>query len=126
MHPESCKCGHGLTALHNTCTRRCPVPSIFQALIQAYPHAIIEQDNRKGWTLHNACRFKCPLEGIKLLFQSYLDCGRHAAKVRDNEKGRTALYYAIRYNAPNVFVEMLLGFMDRVDVLDCDRDGMSV
>lgn len=46
--------------------------------------------------------------------------------MRDKEKGRTALYYAIRYNAPDGVVDMLLGFMDRVDILDCDRDGMSV
>lgn len=60
------------------------------------------------------------------MLQSVPDYGRYAAKVRDKEKGRTALYYAIRYNAPEGVVELLLGCMDRMDILDCDRDGMSV
>lgn len=61
-----------------------------------------------------------------MMLQSYPDYGRYAAKVRDTEKGRTALYYAMRYDAPEGVVDLLLGCMDRMDILDCDRDGMSV
>lgn len=58
--------------------------------------------------------------------QSYPDYGRYAAKVRDKDRGRTPLFYAIRYDAPEGVVELLLNYMNRMDILDCDRDGMSV
>ncbi len=123
----SYKCDHGLTALHHACSRRCPHPAVFAALINAYPNALIEKDYDKGWTpLHHACRFKCPAKCVELLLNSYPDFGRYACQVRDQRNGRTPLYYAIRYDAPDGVVEMLLNFMERSDILGCDRDGMSV
>ena len=126
-HHASYKCDHGLTSLHHACTRRCPHPAVFQALISAYPHALVEKDDGKGWTpLHHACRFKCPTECVRLLLHSYPKYGRYACQVRDKDKGRTPLYYAMRYDAPDGVVELLLKCMQRDDILDCDRDGMSV
>jgi len=126
-HHASYKCTDGLTPLHHVCSRRCPHPPVFQALIKAYPKALLVRDETKGWTpLHHACRFKCNREGVRLLLQSVPEYGRYAARVRDKERGRTPLYYAIRYDAPDGVVELLLQSMNRTDILDCDRDGMSV
>jgi hypothetical protein len=126
-HHASYMCTDGLTPLHHVCSRRCPLPPVFQALIKAYPKALLVRDETKGWTpLHHACRFKCNREGVRLLLQSIPEYGRYAAKVRDKERGRTPLYYAIRYDAPDGVVELLLQSMNRTDILDCDRDGMSV
>lgn len=126
-HHASYKCTDGLTPLHHVCSRRCPHPPVFQALIKAYPKALLVRDETKGWTpLHHACRFKCNREGVRLLLQSVPEYGRYAARVRDKERGRTPLYYAIRYDAPDGVVELLLQSMNRMDILDCDRDGMSV
>lgn len=61
-----------------------------------------------------------------MLLNSVPEYGRYAAKVRDKERGRTPLYYAIRYDAPEGVVELLLANMNCMDILDCDRDGMSV
>ena len=125
-HHASYTCADGFTALHHACTRRCPLPSVIAALIQAYPEALIEKDITKGWTpLHHACRFKCNKDGIHLLLQTIPEYGHYAAKVRDRERGRTPLYYAIRYDAPEGVVELLLSQMNCMDILDCDRDGMS-
>lgn len=60
------------------------------------------------------------------MLNSVPEYGRYAAKVRDKERGRTPLYYAIRYDAPEGVVELLLANMNCMDILDCDRDGMSV
>mmetsp|Transcript_16163 Transcript_16163/g.24161 ORF Transcript_16163/g.24161 Transcript_16163/m.24161 type:complete len:982 (-) Transcript_16163:31-2976(-) len=126
-HHASYTCTDGLTALHHACTRRCPHPSVFSSLIQAHPEALIKKDLTKGWTpLHHACRFKCNKDGISLLLNSVPEYGRYAARVRDKERGRTPLYYAIRYDAPEGVVELLLANMNCEDILDCDRDGMSV
>ncbi len=123
----SYKCDHGLTALHHACSRRCPHPAVFAALINAYPNALIEKDYDKGWTpLHHACRFKCPAKCVELLLNSYPDFGRYACRVRDQRNGRTPLYYAIRYDAPDGVVELLLNCMERSDILGCDKDGTSV
>ena len=124
----SYKCDDGLTALHHACSRRCPNPLVIQALIRAYPEAIKMMDyTNKGWTpLHHACRFKLNKESVWMILNSYKDYGRFAASVRDKERGRTALYYALRYDAPDGVVELLLEAMERKDILDIDRDGTSV
>ena len=124
----SYKCDDGLTALHHACSRRCPNPLVVQALIRAYPEAIKMMDyTNKGWTpLHHACRFKLNKESVWMLLNSYREYGKFAASVRDKERGRTALYYALRYDAPDGVVEMLLEAMERKDILDVDRDGTSV
>lgn len=98
-HPKyaSYTCSEGFTALHHVCTRRCPIPSVFSHLIQAFPRALIMKDEAKGWTpLHHACRFKCNKEAVGLLLGSFVEYGRFAARVRDKERGRMPLYYAIR------------------------------
>lgn len=124
----SYKCEDGLTALHHACSRRCPNPLVIQALIHAYPQAIQQMDDtNKGWTpLHHACRFKLNRESIQMLLYMYPDAGKLAARMRDKERGRTALYYALRYDAPEGVVELLLEAMEGKDILDVDRDGISV
>jgi hypothetical protein len=62
---------------------------------------------------------------MKVILLGYPEYGRYAAKIRE-ERGRTALYYAIRYQAPEGVVELLLGSMERSDILDCDNDNKSV
>jgi len=110
------------TALHHACNRR-PPASVVEALLRAYPDALVEQD-QKGWTpLHHACRFKACLDVVRLLLTLYPRLGKLAAGMRGN-RGRTALYYAIRYDAPEGVVEMLLD-VDSSVVLEKDRAGES-
>jgi len=60
-----------------------------------------------------------------LLLHLYKEKGIYAARLRCKEKGRTPLYYAIRYEAPEGVVELLLSCMTREDILDGDREGKS-
>ena len=114
----------GWTALHHACSRRCPYPNIVESLIHAYPGALITLDDR-GWTpLHHACRFKASKEVIRLLLRSYPVYGVRSAGMRCN-LGRSSLYYAIRYEAPQGVVEYVLN-ADPSAVVDEDRDGMNV
>jgi hypothetical protein len=76
--------------------------------------------------LHYACRFKAPVEGVRLLLHLYKEKGCSAARSRCRENGRTPLFYAIRYDAPEGVVELLLNCMSKQDVLDGDREGVSV
>jgi hypothetical protein len=126
-HPESAayKCPDGLTPIHHACSRRCPYPSVFHNLIQAYPNALTQIDEKGFTPLHYACRFKAPKEGVRLLLHLYKEKGCYAARLRCREKGRTPLFYAIRYDAPDGVVELLLNCMNKVDILDGDRDGQS-
>lgn len=125
-HPQyagyKCPRSH-LTALHHTCSRRCPLPEVADALINAYPDALLDVDD-KGWTpLHHATRFKATKDIVRLLLRSHLDKGRASASMRCN-KGRTPLFYAIRYDAPEGVMEMLLEANPSV-VLEEDREGES-
>lgn len=126
-HPASAayKCPDGLTPIHHACSRRCPYPSVFHNLIQAYPNALTQIDEKGFTPLHYACRFKAPKEGVRLLLHLYKEKGCYAARLRCREKGRTPLFYAIRYDAPDGVVELLLNCMNKVDILDGDRDGQS-
>jgi len=97
----------GWTALHHACNRRCPRPEVFEALIKAYPEALLEQED-KGWLpLHYACRFKAPTSAVKLLLQMDPSKGKIAVSQTEN-LGRTPLYYAVRYDAPPGVVGLLL------------------
>jgi len=50
------------------------------------------------------------------------EMGRWSARKRDN-RGRTPLYYALRYNAPPGVQELLLGCMRREDILEGGGEG---
>jgi len=76
--------------------------------------------------LHYACRFKAPRKGVQLLLHLYKDRGYYAARLRCREKGCTPLYCAIRYDAPEGVVELLLNSMSQSDVLDGDWEGKFV
>ena len=125
-HPQyaSYQCPRSrLTALHHTCSRRCPLPEVADALINAYPDALLDVDD-KGWTpLHHATRFKATKDIVRLLLRSHLDKGCASASMRCN-KGRTPLFYAIRYDAPDGVMEMLLEANPSA-VLEKDREGES-
>ena len=117
-HPHSAAylSSEGLTTLHLACSRRCSDPSVFSALIQAYPNALKIRDE-KGWTpLHHAARFKAPYEAIQLLLQMDPGLGQWSAGQKCN-KGRTALYYALRYDALDGVVPLLLSCMDQKEIL---------
>lgn len=49
----------------------------------------------------------------------------HASRLKCKENGRTPLYYAIRYEAPEGVVELLLSCMTKEDILESDKEGKS-
>jgi len=124
-NPESAKYvgPDGWNALHHACDRRCPHVDVIDLLLNAHPEAII-QTNDKGWTpLHRACRNKTSKDVVKLLLNKYIELGNRAASMRCND-GRSALHYALLYDAPEGVVDLLLA-ADPQAVLDEDRDGVS-
>mmetsp|Transcript_10480 Transcript_10480/g.19271 ORF Transcript_10480/g.19271 Transcript_10480/m.19271 type:complete len:915 (+) Transcript_10480:376-3120(+) len=113
----------GWNAMHHACDRRCPHVEVIDSLLSAYPEAIV-QTNDKGWTpLHRACRNKTPRDVVRLLLRKYPELGKRAASMRCND-GRSALHYALLYDAPEGVVDLLLQ-ADPGAVLDDDRDGVS-
>ena len=113
----------GWNALHHACDRRCPYVDVMDSLLSAHPEALI-QPNDKGWTpLHRACRNKTPRDVVRLLLRQHPELGKRAAAMRCND-GRSALHYALLYDAPEGVAELLLQ-ADPGAVLDEDRDGMS-
>ena len=98
----------GWTALHHACNRRCPRPEVIEALINAYPDALMAAEAEKGWLpLHYACRFKAPRDAVSLLQTMKPEMGKIAV-TRKDRMGRTPLYYAVRYEAPPGVVGLLL------------------
>lgn len=113
----------GWTALHHACSRRCDRVDLVEALLRAYPSALLDL-NEKGMTpLHYACRFKAPREVVRLLLYLFPALGKLAVSKRD-ALGRTPFWYAFRYDAPKGVVEMLLE-IDPSVVLEEDRTGES-
>lgn len=113
----------GWTALHHACNRRCPRPEVAEALIDAYPEALIAEEE-KGWLpLHYACRFKAPWEVVRLLLYKYPELGKIAVSRKDR-MGRTPLYYAVRYDAPPGVVGLLLE-VEPAAVLEEDQNDDS-
>ena len=124
-HPESAQYvgKEGWNALHHACDRRCPHVDVMDSLLTAYPEALV-QTNDKGWTpLHRACRNKTSRDVVKLLLRKYPELGKRAATMRCND-GRSALHYALLYDAPDGVVDLLLQ-ADPEAVLDEDRDHMT-
>lgn len=124
-HPEYAQYAgaDGWTALHHTCNRRCPQPRVAQALIEAYPDALLEEEE-KGWLpLHYACRFKAPKEVVHLLLSMFPDKGKTSVSRKDR-LGRTPLYYAVRYDAPPGVVGLLLQ-VNPAAVLEEDQNEES-
>ena len=113
----------GWTALHHACNRRCPLDEVIEALIKAYPDALLDLEEKGMTPLHYACRFKAPEEAVKHLLHLFPEKG-HAAVSKRDKQGRTPLFYAIRYDAPPGVVEMLLE-VDPKAVLDEDRNADS-
>ncbi|KAL3816247.1 hypothetical protein ACHAXA_000186 [Cyclostephanos tholiformis] len=124
-HPESAMYvgKEGWNALHHACDRRCPHVDVMDSLLTAYPEALV-QTNDKGWTpLHRACRNKTSRDVVKLLLRKYPELGKRAATMRCND-GRSALHYALLYDAPDGVVDLLLQ-ADPDAVLDEDRDHVT-
>jgi ankyrin repeat protein len=88
-NPEAAKYAgrDGLTALlHHACNRRCPDADVVEALIRAYPDALLEEEE-KGWTpLHYACRYKTATDVVRLLLHLYPEKG-HVAVSRSDRQG---------------------------------------
>lgn len=98
----------GYTALHHVCSRRCPKPDVFEAVIKACPEALLIEETTKGWTpLHLACRFKCKPEAVRKLLTLFPNKGKHTVSKPDRQR-RTPLYYAVRYLAPSGVVPQVL------------------
>jgi ankyrin repeat protein len=113
----------GWTALHHACNRRCPYPDVVEALIHAYPGALLQEDEKSWLPLHYACRFKAPKEVVRLLLHMHPESGKIAVSARDRQ-GRTPLYYAVRYDAPEGVVGLLLQ-VDPSAVLSEDQNDES-
>jgi ankyrin repeat protein len=113
----------GVEAILNAhaCNRRCPHADVVEALIRAYPDALLQTEEKGMTPLHYACRFKVPKEAVRMLLHLYPTRGHAVVSMRDL-KGRTPLYYAVRYEAPPGVVEMLLE-VDPTVVLEEDRNA---
>lgn len=111
------------TALHHACDRR-PPHDVVKKLILAYPDALLARDREKGWTpLHHACRFKASVEVIHHFLYLSPNRAKKAASIKGNG-GRTPIFFAIRYDAPDGVVEKLLD-VDTSGILAEDYRGSS-
>jgi ankyrin repeat protein len=64
---------------------------------------------------------------VQLLLHSFPEYGRKAAQEKCRIMGRIPLFYAIRYEAPNGVVELLLDYLRTVDdILEKDKVGISI
>jgi len=127
----------GWTALHHATNRRPPEFPV-EALVLAHPDAVFWAEKTKGMTpLHYACRFKASLEVIKLLLSAARKAkSDHAIQDMSPEekvrwacsstckKGRTPLYYALRYDAPDGVMELLLKHYP-LGGIRFDKSGLS-
>jgi ankyrin repeat protein len=113
----------GWTALHHACNRRCPRADVVEALIRAYPAALLQEEEKSWLPLHYACRFKAPTDVVRLLLHMYPESGRIAVEARDKQ-GRTPLYYAVRYDAPQGVAGLLI-HVDPSAVLEEDQHEES-
>jgi ankyrin repeat protein len=113
----------GWTALHHACNRRCDRVDVIEALLKAYPSALLDLSEKGMTPLHYACRFKAPRDTIRSLLYQFPALGKLAVSKRD-ARGRTPLWYAVRYDAPKGVVEMLLE-LDPTVVLEEDKTGES-
>lgn len=113
----------GWTALHHACNRRCPRADVVEALIRAYPAALLQEEEKSWLPLHYACRFKAPKEVVRLLLHMFPESGRIAVETRDRQ-GRRPLYYAVRYDAPQGVAGLLL-HVDPSAVLEEDQNEES-
>ena len=113
----------GWTALHHACNRRCPDADVVEALIRAYPDALLITED-KGWTpLHYACRFKAPRDVVEHLLTLFPEKGRVGVSKPDR-RGRMPLYYAVRYDAPPGVVGLLMD-VDASAILEEDQNSDS-
>jgi ankyrin repeat protein len=113
----------GWTALHHACNRRCVILKVYDALVKAYPGALLDLSESAMTPLHYACRFKAPAKAVRTLVHMYPELGHLAVSLKD-KRGRTPLYYAVRYDAPPGVVEMLLEVYPEA-VLEEDKAGES-
>jgi ankyrin repeat protein len=113
----------GWTALHHACNRRCNRQDVVEALVKAYPAALVDLEEKGMTPLHYACRFKAPKDTVRILLNLYPDMGHLAVSKRD-KIGRTPLWYAVRYDAPTGVVDMLLD-IDSSVILEEDKAGES-
>lgn len=113
----------GWTALHHACNRRCPDADVVEALIRAYPDALLITED-KGWTpLHYACRFKAPRDVVEHLLTLFPEKGRVGVSQPDR-RGRMPLYYAVRYDAPPGVVGLLMD-VNASAILEEDQNSDS-
>lgn len=113
----------GWTALHHACNRRCNRQDVVEALVKAYPDALLDLEEKGMTPLHYACRFKAPRDTVRILLYCCDTMGHLAVSKRD-KKGRTPLWYAVRYDAPTGVVDMLLD-IDSSVILEEDKAGES-
>lgn len=112
-----------MTALHHACGRR-PPAEVVEVLLRAYPDALLAQDKR-GWNpLHYACRFKASLQVFQNLLQLYPKRAKKAIQIKEKIYRRKPFFFAVRYDAPDGVVEMLLD-VDSSSVLEEDKNGES-
>lgn len=105
------------TSLHLACLHKCPDPSIFEALVRAFPEALLKQENKGMVPLHYACRYQASFQVSDVLVNFDPEKGHTSVTIRDC-KGRTPLYYAKRYDAPEQLVEMLQAIESREQLED--------
>ena len=87
--------------LHHACSAKNVTPQIIEALLEAYPEALLEQDETGKVPLIHACRRDTSMDAVKVVLTE------EAAKQPDSE-GKCALHWACEYRCSKPKVQLLV------------------
>ena len=87
--------------LHHACSAKCVPLSFIQALVEAYPDALLLEDETGKVPLIHACRRGASLEVVKVVSTE------ETAK-RPDKEGKCALHWACEYKADKPKIQMLV------------------
>ena len=93
---------------------------LLEELIDCYPRALEEVDNRGWLPLHHAVRHNAPLKMIQLLIERY-PSGVHVS----DKQGSTILHIAFRYDLPYKEVLYLRGKLCEAAAVVVDKNGAT-
>jgi len=93
---------------------------LLKELIDCYPRALEEVDNRGWLPLHHAVRHNAPLEMIQLLDWRY----RKGIQVADKQ-GSTVLHIACRHGSNERVIDYLMNEMGEEGALVADNNGFT-
>ncbi|KAI9905950.1 hypothetical protein PsorP6_014207 [Peronosclerospora sorghi] len=93
---------HGMLPLHWACTEDDTPPKAVQALLTAFPEAVITKNNAQYLPIHIAVKARAPLETLRLLVNA-----RPSSMMEETPAGKTVIQLAKEMGLPPGALEML-------------------